>query len=176
MAVAADLQIFDPIAAIAHRVAEHKELLGERLNYIRARSIEAAAGNPSVPELGEMDQKVAFLCNDLRECCEREEKVVFPALQRLHAQASLSRCQGGAVKARLKFMRAEQDAVAAALAAITDIAHRHLSPGGPCESCHDLLVALEALQAALYRHFAKEQDELFLWALAHEEALMQRGD
>jgi iron-sulfur cluster repair protein YtfE (RIC family) len=176
MIVASDLQIFDPLASIAQRIAEHKELLGERLNHIRAMSIEAAAGNATIADLVEMDQKVAFFCNDLRECCEREEKVVFPALTRLHAQASLSRCQGGAVKARLKFMRAEQEAAANALAAITDLAHRHLSPGGPCESCHDLLIALESLSAALHAHLGKEQDELFAWALAHEEALMQRDD
>jgi hypothetical protein len=73
-------------------------------------------------------------------------------------------------------MRAEQDAVATALADITDIAHRHLSPGGPCESCHELLLALESLQVSLNAHFASEQEELFVWALQHEEALMRQSD
>jgi iron-sulfur cluster repair protein YtfE (RIC family) len=71
-------------------------------------------------------------------------------------------------------MVAEQEAVAASLADAADIARQHLSPTGPCETCHELLVALESLESELTAHLRLEQDELFAWALAREEALIRQ--
>jgi iron-sulfur cluster repair protein YtfE (RIC family) len=173
MNVSAEL---DVMGCIAERVNEHRQMLGARLTSLRALSADATAGNPQVPGLTAMDQKVAFFANDLRECFTREESMVFPALLRLQAQVRVSHCQAGAVKARLRLMTAEQNALATALAEISEIATRHLSPGGPCESCHELVAALESLQVDLNTHFGNEQDVLFHWAHRREEALISLLD
>jgi regulator of cell morphogenesis and NO signaling len=165
---------FDVAGFIARRVTEHQQWLGDRLARLRELAADAAAVNSSIPDMAEMDQTVAFLCNDLRECLEREESMVFPALLRLKEQTSVSKCHAGMIKARLRFMVAEQEAIAGSLASAADIVRLHLSPTGPCETCHELLIALESLQAELSDHLRREQDELFAWALAREEALVRQ--
>lgn len=165
---------FDVDGFVARRVTEHQQWLGDRLVRLREFAANAAAVNPSVAEMAELDQKVAFLVNDLRDCVAREESMVFPALARLREQTQVSRCHAGMVKARLRFMVAEQDALAASLAEAREIAHRHLSPAGPCETCHALVADLESLEVELTEHLRKEQDELFAWALAREESLVRQ--
>jgi len=162
----------DVEAFVAQRTSEHQQWLGDRLSRLRELAADAAASNSHIAEMATMDQKVAFLCNDLRECFEREESMVFPALVRLRQQTHISRCHAGMVRARLRFMVAEQEAVAALLAQATEIARRHLSPTGPCEACHDLIAALESLNAELTAHRRREQDELFAWALDREDQLI----
>src|SRR3954454_17144026 len=95
------------------RIAEHHEMLGDPLARLRKLAGDTAERNPDVPGLAAIDQMVAFFCNDLRECCRREETMVFPALLRLRAQTSIRDCHAGAVRARLRFAAAEQDALAA---------------------------------------------------------------
>jgi hypothetical protein len=85
--------------------------------------------------------------------------------------AMIDRQVAGMIKARLRFMTAEQTAVAAALRDIIAAARAHLSPGGPCELCHELLRACDALRVELEDHLRREQEELFAWAVAREEQL-----
>ena len=165
---------FDVEAFVAQRTSEHQQWLGDRLSLLRELAADAAASNPQIAEMATMDQKVAFLCNDLRECFEREESMVFPSLVRLRQQTQVSRCHAGMVRARLRFMVAEQESVAASLAEAIQIARRHLSPAGPCEACHDLIAALESLDAELTAHRRREQDELFAWALDYEDQMIAR--
>ena len=167
------LSSLDVAGFIDGRTAEHHKLLaGSRVTNLRALAALAAEANPHIPDLAAMDHTIATFCNDLRECFDREESMVFPALLRLQTQTRVSRCQAGMVRARLRFMVAEQDAVLGSLSGAGDIARRHLSPMGPCESCHQLLLAIESLQAGLHAHVAREQDELFAWALGREDALI----
>ena len=166
---------FDVEKFIESAIVQHKTLLGDRLSRLRDISIETAGGNPDNPELATMDQKVAYFCNDLRECCSREQNMVFPAILRLKGQTQISQCHAGMMKARLKFMTAEHEAVLAALAEISEIATNHLSPKGPCESCHEMLKALKAYGPLLRMHFAREQDELFVWALRREQELVAKN-
>jgi iron-sulfur cluster repair protein YtfE (RIC family) len=171
--IASVTPVFDVSRFILDRAAEHHALLaGSRLTNLRALATEASEANAQMPELAAMDHTVATFCNDLRECFAREESMVFPALLRLQTQTHVSRCQAGMIRARLRFMVAEQDALLLSLSDAGDIARRHLSPTGPCESCHQLLLAIESLQADLHPHVAREQDELFAWALAREDALI----
>lgn len=171
--IASVTPVFELSSFILDRAAEHHALLaGTRLTNLRALAVEAAESNADVPELAAMDHTVATFCNDLRECFGREESMVFPALVRLETQTHVSRCHAGMIRARLRFMVAEQDALLASLSGAGDIARRHLSPTGPCESCHQLLLAIESLHAEVHAHVAREQDELFAWALAREDALI----
>src|SRR5215212_6674136 len=88
---------------IADRIAEHRGLLDDRLTRLRVLSCDTAEGNAQIADLAAMDQQVAFFCNDLRECCEREEAMVFPALTRLQHQTHVSHGHAGMVRARLRF-------------------------------------------------------------------------
>jgi iron-sulfur cluster repair protein YtfE (RIC family) len=168
MSVDVSLTVAPWIEASRH---QHIELLGARLTRIRLLACEAVEGNPGAADLAMIDRQVAMFCNDLRECCGREETMVFPALLRLREQTRISSCKAGMIKARLRFMTAEQTAVAAALRDIIAAARAHLSPGGPCELCHELLRACDALRVELEDHLRREQEELFAWAVAREEQL-----
>ena len=154
--------------------ADHQRFV-DRLARLRAVAEEVAAGNPSVSALAEMDRKAALLCNDLRECCGREQALIFPMLLRLAAQSSISRCNAGMIRARLRFLIAEQEAALAGLGEIVATARRHLSPDGPCEACHELLELALGFEAELAEHIRREQDELFAWAIERENQLACQG-
>ena len=98
--------------------------------------------------------------------------MVFPALIRLESETGVSKCKAGLVRARLRFMVAEQEALVTELNEASGIAGRYLSPAGPCEFCHELLGALAALSVKLTHHLALEQEELFTWALQREDRLI----
>jgi iron-sulfur cluster repair protein YtfE (RIC family) len=164
----------DVASFVADRVAEHHLLAGARISRLRELASEAAEANADVAELAAMDQKIAFFCNDLPECCRREESMVFPMLLRLHSQTRISQCKAGMIAARLRFMVAEQNALLSSLAEVIEIIGRNLSPAGPCESCHQLLQAAKSFQSDLIAHIRREQVELFEWAVAREAALAQR--
>jgi iron-sulfur cluster repair protein YtfE (RIC family) len=170
---ARDAEDLDVASFVADRVAEHHLLAGARLSRLRELASEAAEANGDVAELAAMDQKIAFFCNDLPECCRREESMVFPTLLRLCSQTHISQCKAGMIAARLRFMVAEQNALLSSLAAVIEIIGPKLSPAGPCESCHQLLQAAKAFQSELIAHIRREQDELFAWAVARETALVQ---
>jgi iron-sulfur cluster repair protein YtfE (RIC family) len=164
---------FEVASFIEEQVAEHACLIGERLSRLRELASDAVAANADIAELAEMDQKIAFFCNDLPECCRREEAMVFPTLLRLRSQTHISSCKAGMVAARLRFMIAEQNVMLSALADVVEIVGRNLSPTGPCESCHQLLQAAKQFQSELVAHVQREQEELFVWAIAREAALVQ---
>jgi iron-sulfur cluster repair protein YtfE (RIC family) len=164
---------FDVESFIEQHAAEHERFTGERLARLRQLACEAAEANAGVAELADMDQKIGCFCNDLPECFRREEQMVFPALLRLGSLARISSCKAGMVAARLRFMVAEQQMLLSALANAIEILERHLSPVGPCESCHGLLREAKSLESELVAHIRREQAELFTWGVAREVELVQ---
>jgi iron-sulfur cluster repair protein YtfE (RIC family) len=171
---AAPAAVFDVESFIDQRKAEHGHLTSGRLARLRELAYEAADANSSIPELGEMDRKIACFCNDLPECCRREEQMVFPALRRLCLQSHISSCKAGMVAARLRFMVAEQQMLLSTLADAIEILERHLSPAGPCESCHRLLQEAASFALELGAHIRREQEELFAWGVAREADLVHK--
>jgi iron-sulfur cluster repair protein YtfE (RIC family) len=165
---------FDVEAFIEAHVVEHGRLMGGRLARLRQLASDTAEANVVVAELAEMDRRIGCFCNDLPECCRREEQMVFPALLRLRSQIQISSCKAGMVAARLRFMVAEQDALLAALTDAIGIVKRNLSPAGPCESCHQLLREATSFESELVAHIRREQEELFAWAVAREAELVQK--
>ena len=164
---------FDVELFIEHHTAEHEQFTGERLTRLRELACEAAQANGGVTELLDMDQKIACFCNDLPECCRREEQMVFPALLRLKSQTHITSCKAGMVAARLRFMVAEQQMLLSTLADAIQILQRHLSPAGPCELCHELLREARSLESELVVHIRREQEELFAWGISREAELVQ---
>jgi iron-sulfur cluster repair protein YtfE (RIC family) len=164
--------VFDPKAFIEQRRAEHEQFLGGRLARLRELTCTAAEANARAADLADMDQKIACFCNDMPECCRREEQMVFGALLRLASQTHITACKAGMIAARLRFMVAEQRALLSLLDDAVKIVERNLSPAGPCESCHQLLAEANSFQAALVTHILREQQELFAWAIAREAELV----
>jgi iron-sulfur cluster repair protein YtfE (RIC family) len=158
---------------IQERVVEHALLGGARLARLRVLACEAAEANAGIPELAQMDHRMACFCNDLAECCRREEQMVFPTLLRLRSQTHITSCKAGMVAARLRFMVAEQQALLSALAEVIGMVERNLSPAGPCESCHQLLHEAKAYVSDLAAHVRREEDELFAWGVSREAVLVQ---
>ena len=161
---------------IEQHAAEHEGFTGAgggRLTRLRELACEAAQANADLAELIDMDRKIACFCNDLPECFRREEQMVFPALLRLKAQTHISSCKSGMVAARLRFMVAEQQMLLSTLADAITILQVHLSPAGPCESCHELLRETKSLESELAAHIHREQRVLFAWGAAREAELVQ---
>jgi regulator of cell morphogenesis and NO signaling len=152
---------------------EHAAFLNG-LDALRRAACDVAEHNRLVPDLVTMDHQIALFCNDLRDCLAREESMVFPALLRLRDQRSISGCKAGAIKARLRFMSAEQNSLLDSISEIINLIRPHVSPAGPCESCHNLLRALHTVQTALTIHILREQDILFAWAIEREDQLIRR--
>jgi iron-sulfur cluster repair protein YtfE (RIC family) len=159
---------------IEARMAEHGHMIGTPLTRLRRLACDAAEANTGVAELAEMDRKIACFCNDLPECCRREEQMVFPALVRLQSQTHITSCRAGMIAARLRFMIAEQQALLSELAGAIEIIERHRSPAGSCESCHELLREAQSFEGVLVAHIRREQEELFAWGVAREAELVQK--
>ena len=102
---------------------------------------------------------------------EREEQVLFPMLQRLAEQSSISSCRAGMIRSRVMLAERELARVRGVMVRLRELAEARLSPDGPCETCHELLGVIRPLMADLWEHTRKESEILFPWAIARENAL-----
>jgi iron-sulfur cluster repair protein YtfE (RIC family) len=132
---------------------------------------DVVAGNRQLPEAASLSLKATELGEQLRWLFEREEENLFPALIKLETQFRISPCRAGMVGARVRCMMREQERVLEIVIEMQRLATQHLSPAGPCESCHNLLAMLSDLRLDLEQHLRLERERLFNWALAREAML-----
>jgi regulator of cell morphogenesis and NO signaling len=101
----------------------------------------------------------------------KEEKVLFPVIQRLEAAAEMPELHCGSVINAIRVMEHEHDDAGAALARLRALTDRYTPPGDACPTYRALLEGLAELEADLHRHIHEENNVLFPRARAAEEAL-----
>ena len=157
---------FDLTVLLDELFATHHQVLRRAV-----RRIAALAADNHVHD------EIAQVANSLAACCEsqldREENVLFPMLQRLAQTTSISACRAGMIRARVMIAERELARVRGTLQRLRELAEQHLSPAGPCEACHELLLVINPLMSDLREHTRKKCDLLFPWAIEREQALIQ---
>jgi iron-sulfur cluster repair protein YtfE (RIC family) len=114
-----------------------------------------------------------LLQEQMRCLFDYEQSSVFPALTRLETQSHISRCRAGMIAARVRWLLHEQATLLDAIAELQQDATQHLSPAGPCESCHALVRDLSHFQADLKRHVRDEKERVLDWAVLREKVLTE---
>jgi iron-sulfur cluster repair protein YtfE (RIC family) len=135
---------------------------------------DVARCNSQVPELRALPVQVRLFWSNFCALSEHEEHVVFPIVQRLPHKTVISPCHAGMIAARIKIVVRQQDALADALAEIGDVAKTHLSPAGPCETCHAFLQLLDTFQRDFGRYLRDQRIQLLEPAIERERELARR--
>ena len=156
-------------------VDTHHAFLRSQLPLLQKLTTEAAEANAAVaPELTQLPELTANFVACVEAQLSREEGVLFPMIERLAEQTVVSPCHAGMIKSRISMAEREHARVHGVLTRMKDLAHRYLSPAGPCEACHELLDVLDAIERDLATHVSKERDQLYPQAVEREAALARR--
>ena len=113
------------------------------------------------PELREVGATLAALHAELDSHMIKEERILFPMIRQLEAEASLPRFHCGSLANPIRVMEQEHDAAGAALVRLRRLTRGYVPPADACLSYRSLLVRLAALEADLHRHIHKENNLLF---------------
>src|SRR5688572_26760239 len=122
--------LLDDIASTHHQVL--------RRDAVRIEALTSMAFSEVQDDrvVGEMSQIARGLSACVKTELEREENVLFPMLQRLAEQTSISACRAGMIKSRVLIAERELARVRGVVVRLKELAEAHLSPAGPCEICH----------------------------------------
>jgi len=152
-------------ACLRRQTGRIAQIVGEIASYNEA-------GNAIVME---MQQLIGGLCACVESQLAMEEEVLFPMLLRLQEQTVISKCRAGMIRGRVMLAERELARIRGVVLRLRDLAEESLSPGGPCEACHELLHVVRALRADLSEHTRKESEILFPWAVERESELAERA-
>ncbi|HTW94256.1 MAG TPA: hemerythrin domain-containing protein [Tepidisphaeraceae bacterium] len=156
------------LSALMAALREEHSLLCERL----LPAIEslmyknAAEAGPTADDALLIRSKVLAFHADLARLFEREEKGMFPMLQRLEASTVISPCHAGMVKSRVRFAVIEQNPLTESLAKL-----KEATQACPAASCRGVLELLHEFEVILTRHLKLEREKLFPRAVELEGKL-----
>lgn len=161
------------VAQVEQILALHHAGLRGCLDALERLTTEAADANAAVaPELLELPELAGNFIACVSADLNRQEQVLLPMIARLQEQTVVSGCHAGMIRSRVTLAEREQARAQGVLVRIRTLAHRYLSPSGPCEACHELLAHLEAIEQAMTRAHAASR-QLFADAVKREAALTQ---
>lgn len=126
----------------------------------------------------ELVQVFAGLRAELESHMMKEERVLFPYVERLEALAaadeSLPASPFGSIQAPIGMMEHEHDDAARALARLRQLTNGYTPPADACNTFRGLYFGLGELERALHEHIHLENNVLFPRATRLEEELVNR--
>jgi regulator of cell morphogenesis and NO signaling len=149
-----------------HHVFTRNEL--ERLAPL-ADKVRRVHGD-SHPELTEVKALLQALADDLVPHMLKEERVLFPYIERL-ADGDSTTPPFGTIENPLRMMDAEHESVGALLVHLERVTNHYTPPAGACGSYNALYAGLKELQADIHEHVHLENHLLFPRALELEQEL-----
>jgi regulator of cell morphogenesis and NO signaling len=128
----------------------------------------------SHPELLQLRDIFARLCQELTSHLMKEEKVLFPYIIRME-EAVIEKAPNlpppfGTVENPVAMMEHEHDSAGNALRAMRKISRGYTAPADACVSYQTLYKALAELEADLHQHIHLENNILFPRAIEMEKA------
>ena len=149
----------------------HAYLLREmpRLAALADRVVDAHGARH--PELHEVRDVFETLRDELRFHMLKEEKILFPIIERLEAAIEMPELHPGRVGNPIEVMEHEHDDAGSALARLRELTDGYTPPGDACPTYQALLSGLAELEADLHAHIHEENNILFPRARAAEDAL-----
>jgi regulator of cell morphogenesis and NO signaling len=157
----------------------HADLRAElpRLAQMAAKVLDAhGARHPEVfPELVRV---FAGLRAELESHMMKEERILFPYIERLEALAAddetLAASPFGTIQAPIGMMEHEHDDAAKALARLRQLTNGYTPPADACNTFRGLYFGLAELEKALHEHIHLENNVLFPQGVRLEEELIHR--
>jgi regulator of cell morphogenesis and NO signaling len=173
----ADSRLGELIRFIVDRY--HADLRVElpRLSQMAAKVLDAhGARNPEV--FPELNQVFAGLRAELESHMIKEERILFPYVERLEMLAdkdqALPASPFGSIQAPIGMMEHEHDDAARALDRLRQLTNGYTPPADACNTFRGLYFGLAELEKALHEHIHLENNVLFPRAARLEEELIQR--
>lgn len=123
------------------------------------------------PELREVRDVFDSLSDELRFHLLKEEKILFPTIERLEAALEMPELHCVSVQNPIRVMQHEHDDAGSALARLRALTRDYTPPADACPTYRALLDGLAELEADLHVHIHEENNILFPRARAAEEAL-----
>ena len=161
-------ELMDHLVSAQHAVLRQQVARVEDI----ARDIAAYQGADE-PALLEIRQLVGGLRACVETQLDKEEQALFPMLRRLEQQTIVTKCHAGMIRSRIMMAERDLARIRGVMVRLKELAHEHLSPGGPCEGCHELLKVIDQILTDLREHTRLECEVLFAWAIEREAALVR---
>jgi len=170
-----DVSVAAQLSAWIHQALDAHHAITAQLPRLEQLAGESADANQDEPECRALRETSAELSASISSLFDRESRMIFPMLRRLADQTSISPCRAGSVSAWVRQMIRMQTQIQEALNHLRELATAHLSPVGPCESCHNLLSQANLIANAFEKQAEFERKSLFDWAIIFEEELICRS-
>jgi regulator of cell morphogenesis and NO signaling len=148
-------------------VATHHAFLRRELPRLTALAGKVAdAHGERRPELRELRDVLSALREELEAHSEEEERVVFPRIKRMEADAGRSRLAPDDVSGMIRDLEREHEGAGASLARMRDLTGGYAQPADACNTYRALLGGLAELELDMHQHVHRENNILFPGVLA----------
>ena len=154
-----------PNQLIAHLLDAHHAYLHDELPALGALASKVvAAHGERHPELREVQDLIGLLTEDLEPHMMKEERVLFPAIERL--TAGPADFPFGSIDNPIRMMSLEHDRAGTLLARLREATHDYETPADGCASYHALYERLASVDHDTRLHIFEENHLLFPQAAA----------
>lgn len=162
-----------PLSVLADHIetTHHAFMKHEIPRLQRLLAMVVSAHGDRHPELHELGQVFAALCDELTSHFMKEERVLFPLIRQLEAAQTLPQFHCGSVNNPIHVMEHEHDTAGEALAQMRALTGGYHTPADGCQSYQVLMEGLAAVETDLHRHIHKENNILFPRAAELEHRL-----
>lgn len=113
------------------------------------------------PELHDVESVFLDLADEVSHHISDEEETVFPELERLDGEASLTPDEEARIREAIDHLEDEHDAAAAHLERLRSLTDGYAVPEGACTSYRNMLDRLQLLEEDMHLHIHKENNVMF---------------
>jgi regulator of cell morphogenesis and NO signaling len=154
-----------------HIVQRHHTFIREESPRIQELLVKVCAKHgPAHPELSRLKALFETLVSELMQHLMKEECILFPYIEALHAGA-LPRMCFASVESPIAVMTAEHESAGEILSGMRALADGYRPPAEACASFQALYRALEEFECDLHWHVHLENNILFPRAIALEQQI-----
>lgn len=147
---------------VHHLVDTHHRFLWEELPRISALAEKVTTVHgANHPELTELRETYETLRADLEPHLMKEERILFPAIERLDETDGMAQFGFGSIANPISMMLTEHDTAGELLFRLRKLTDGYTAPPEACASYHAYYSALAALEADTHQHIHKENNTLF---------------
>ncbi|WP_226479239.1 iron-sulfur cluster repair di-iron protein [Natrinema amylolyticum] len=164
----------DSISALVDDIVEtHHDYLRDELPSLErtVRKVVRVHGDAH-PELREVESTFLDLADEATHHIEDEEENVFPELERLDGEPSLTPDEEARIRKAIGHLEDEHDAAAAHLERLRSLTDDYAIPEDACPSYRSMLDRLQLLEEDMHLYIHKENNVMFPEAQERLEAVV----
>jgi regulator of cell morphogenesis and NO signaling len=156
-----------------HIVGKHHAYLRSELPEIerKIQKVLEAHWNRHGVTISALREVFVALKTELTEHMVKEERILFPMIQRMEAKSNVAMPTGASVNQPIRVMEHEHATAGQALAEMRRLTSEYTAPEDACNTFRVLYRQLEELESDLHLHIHLENNILFPRAAALEQSL-----